>query len=60
MKEFITTLREVSNPLDMDYPLDKDLADACKSGKHGNCGKRMENINCASTICTKMITVKKC
>jgi hypothetical protein len=51
VQEFLQTLLDVSAPMDMDFPKDKALADG---------GQRKKNIDCASIICTKMISVKKC
>lgn len=48
---FMLELRDKSDPLNMDYPRDAALADG---------GKRMENINKASAMCSRMITVKQC
>lgn len=48
---FMQEMRDKADPLDMDYPRDAALADG---------GKRMENINKASRVCTSMITVKNC
>lgn len=49
--QFLKELRQKVKPVDMEYPRDINKA---------NNGKRLENINRASRICTQMINVKKC
>lgn len=46
--QFLKELMEIADPLDMDLPQDKDLADG---------GKRMENIDAASAACNELVKV---
>ena len=50
MNEFMQTLRDRADPLDMEYPRDEAMADG---------GMRMKNIRKAEKVCAQMITVRK-
>lgn len=51
VNKFMEEVREIARPVNLDYPRDAELADN---------GKRMENINKASRVCTAMITSAGC
>lgn len=51
VNEFMQKIRDIANPLDMDYPRDAAKADN---------GERMKNIRKASRACTSLIRVYQC
>lgn len=51
VNDFMKTVRDISRPLDMDYPRDAARADN---------GERMNNIRKASRACTSLIRVYQC
>ena len=48
---FMSKMRSMSKPVDLEYPRDKRKADG---------GMRMRNINKVSSACTRLIKVKHC
>ena len=50
---FLLELRELADPLDLDFPEDKELAD----GTPNRLGERMKNMNKASAACSQLIEV---
>ena len=50
---FLLELRDLADPMDLDYPDDRELAD----GTANQLGERMKNINKASAACDQLIEV---